>query len=251
MAASKWGARYRPADGGAWKRVIQFRNVGTAKKPAWKAWRREFPSEAVAEFVLDRILAKTDKNGKRLYVGHVFEIKQAPEPVKEEPLYYTPKQWGSIGAAPGYDGVPVHLAGGYMIPHYGAIGNVKGPVTRASEQALVKAFEKHHRFGNGWPGGLGYHVAVAQSGRAYMSVRGMNHWRGAHTGNAKHKAGDPNSHLGIVLLVGDNEMPSKAAIAKVERLRKHFGASTKVRYHKEFDWTSCPGVVIPRVIKTR
>lgn len=248
---NKWGIRYRSINGGKWKRGVQFRNIGTAKKPKWKAWRSTFPKEAVAELVLERILAQTDKNGKRKYVGHTFEIKPKPVPAPAAPLFYKPEEWGSIGAARGYSGTPVNFTGGYMIPHYGAIGKVKGPTTRASEEALLRAFEKHHRFGNGWPGGLGYHVAVAQSGRAYLSVRGLNRWRGAHTGNAKHKPGDPNSNFGIVLLVGDNEVPSAAALAKVEALRKHFRVSGKVRYHNEFDWTSCPGPIIPKYIKSK
>jgi hypothetical protein len=166
-----------------------------------------------------------------------------------EPLYYTPSQWGSIGAASGYVGTKVDLSGGYMIPHYGAIASATGPKTKATEISMVKAFEHHHRYGNGWSGGLGYHYAVAQSGRAYQSVRGKNSWRGAHTGNAKGLAGDPNSNLGIVLLVGNNEVPSPAAIAKVKALVANHRTGATVRYHKEFDWTSCPGTQIPKYIK--
>jgi hypothetical protein len=156
-----------------------------------------------------------------------------------------PHEWGSIGAAAGYVGTPAHFEGVYMIPHYGAIGPVKGPTTPAGEVAMLKAWERHHRYGNGWAGGLGYHFVVCQSGRIYASVRGRNNWRGAHTGNAKGLPGDPNTHLGVNLMVGDKELASDAALASLRFLERKFKTRGR-RAHNEFDYTSCPGTVLPK-----
>lgn len=237
---SRWAIELTNKKTGKRVRGVQFRRL-PGRRVRWTFWRNSFPSKAAARARMKQYIDARDAAGKPIWSGRVYEINPK--------LWYTPEEWGSAGTAPGYEGTPISLKGKYTIPHYGAIGDVKGPRTKKAEVAMVQAFEHHHLHVNGWPGGLGYHVVVAQSGNAYLSVRGEQLWRGAHTGNEKNLPGDPNSNLGICLLVGNNEVPSPAALAKVKAIRKHFKVGRKVRYHKEFDYTSCPGVVIPQYIK--
>lgn len=240
MSTSKtyWGVRVKDANGGKWRRVSQFRKSGGR----WVFWRKRWEHRSTAEKILKKALLKK----KNLY-GHVFEIKQPVVEKLQKTSIIAPEGWGSVGTQVGYKGVSAAFEGNPLIPHYGAIGKVKGPTTREAEEALLRAFEHHHLVNNGWPGGLGYHYAVAKSGRIYQSARGLNGWRGAHTGNEKGLKGDPNTWLGIVLLVGDNEEPTPEMLRAIRLLQdKH---KTKgVRYHYEFDYTSCPGVVIPKFV---
>lgn len=129
----------------------------------------------------------------------------------------------------------------YVVVHYPAMTSPLKSL-RAAISAW-RGFYNYHTGGHGWAD-IGYHFGICPDGTV-LSGRPAQR-RGAHSGNAKGIAGDPNSHPGICFLVANNQPLTPQQIVAYGQLVKHLGMNpANFREHNEFDWTSCPGVHIP------
>lgn len=134
---------------------------------------------------------------------------------------------GSTNITPGDGGVAVHYVGAGRL------------ATIAHERcaARVRAIESDHVNGNGWAR-IAYNFLACHHGYVFEG-RGLGHRSAAQGTNA----GNQN-YYAVCALVGAGDVPGdplKTAIRDaIDHCRRH-GAGPRIRGHRDFHATSCPG----------
>lgn len=136
----------------------------------------------------------------------------------------------SRNITPGQGGVAVH---------YG------GPPVRIKDHAgclrTWRAWQAFHMDSHGWAD-IAYTMGVCDHGYV-LAGRGA----GVRTAAQGTNAGN-DDYYAVVWLGGDTETPSPEALQALEwavrELRSHGGAGDRVRPHKAFHTTSCPGLTL-------
>lgn len=131
--------------------------------------------------------------------------------------------------------------------HYPASGNrTHAGESKAKTAQWLEGWRKLHVNGHGWAD-IGYNYAVDQAGRVWF-LTGND--RGAHAGT---NAGNSTS-VGVLFIVGNNEKPTEKAINAFRELRAHLLKSlpnaTRVRGHKDWKSTACPGPHLYALVKS-
>lgn len=136
---------------------------------------------------------------------------------------------------PGQGGVAIHYGGPalHLRDHAGCV-------------RTWRAWQTFHMDGHGWAD-IAYTMGVCDHGYA-LAGRGA----GVRTAAQGTNAGN-DDYYAVVWLGGGAEVPSLAALDALEwcvaELRTHAGAGDKVRPHKSFHSTDCPGVTLTRKAK--
>lgn len=131
---------------------------------------------------------------------------------------------------PGQGGVALHYGGPalHLRDHGGCV-------------RTWRAWQRFHMDGHGWAD-IAYTMGVCDHGYAFAG-RGA----GVRTAAQGTNAGN-DDYYAVVWLGGAGEVPSLAALEALEwcvgELRAHAGAGNKVKPHKAFHTTSCPGVTL-------
>lgn len=127
--------------------------------------------------------------------------------------------------------------------HYPGDGNVQRRGTSANtSRQLLRAYRNWHVTGRGW-GDIGYNYAVDQNG---------NIWSAAGRKKAAHCASKANPYanayyVGILLIIGNNEIPTNEMISALNWLIRQVNGwygINEVKGHKQIYGasTACPGI---------
>ena len=132
--------------------------------------------------------------------------------------------------------------------HYPASGNTKlNELSKGQVASRLRGWRSYHVSTLGWAD-IGYNFAVDGSGRTW-ELRGAGR-QGVHAGNVN------PIRIGILLIVGDNEEPTKEAIDAVNELwawlqKNHFaniGRSVLGHGQEAGNSTQCPGPKVRALI---
>lgn len=133
---------------------------------------------------------------------------------------------------------------GGVAVHYVGAGTLTG-VSHSRCDNRVRAIERWHVEGNGWAA-IAYNWLVCEHGYVFQG-RGLHH-RSAAQGTA-----DGNQrYYAVCALIGSRDTPGDALKAAIRDVIDHcqaHGAGPRVRGHRDFRQTSCPGDPLYRWIR--
>lgn len=136
-----------------------------------------------------------------------------------------------------------------VVIHYPGDGNaIREGTTKETTEALFRAYRNYHVNGRKWPD-IGYNFGVDQAGRIW-SLAGRK--KAAHTASAKNPYAN-YYYVGILLVIGNNETPTKELISSVnwliQRVNGWYGIN-EVLGHKQVygSSTACPGTKVTELI---
>lgn len=134
---------------------------------------------------------------------------------------------GPTNITPGNGGVAVHYVGAGRL----------ATISHGRCAARVRAIESDHVNGNGWAA-IAYNFLACHHGYVFEG-RGLGH-RSAAQGTT----GGNQNYYAVCALIGAGDTPSntlKTAIRDaIDYCRRH-GAGSRIRGHRDFTSTSCPG----------
>lgn len=134
--------------------------------------------------------------------------------------------------------------------HYPGDGNVaRAGTTEAFSESLFRAYRNYHVNGRKWPD-IGYNFGIDQAGRIW-SLAGRK--KAAHTASSRNPYANYH-YVGILLLIGNNETPTKELIASANwlltRIDSWYGINEVLGHRDVFgSATACPGTKVTALIK--
>ena len=134
---------------------------------------------------------------------------------------------GPTNITPKKGGVVVHYVGG---------GTLTG-VAHNRCAARVRQIESHHVKGNGWAA-IAYNFLACEHGYVFEG-RGLGH-RSAAQGTA----GGNQNYYAVCAIIGDHDQPHgplKSALRDAIDYLRHHSAGKRLKGHRDFKSTSCPG----------
>lgn len=162
--------------------------------------------------------------------------------------YYSRSSWTNVAKG------GTRLAGSgrtmkYIYIHYpGQPGNIGRAHTSVTKRRL-KGYLRQHKNINKWAD-IAYNVAVDQDGNVW-ELRGIDRQTGANGGTTSNRHGQS-----ILVLVGNNEEPTKECIAGIKdaisRIQKVHPEATTLRGHQDSPdaSTECPGPHLMKLVKS-
>lgn len=222
--------------------------IGTGTVAAIKKWQKANGLEA--DGIVGPGTAKAMGLGKK---GDGAPVVVAPKP---DPIVVTPAEpgkfipradWlGIAKAAPVLAENPERVQTEIYI-HYPGQGAAIGAASEASTTNRLKGYYRTHVAGEYTD--IAYNLAVDQSGNVW-ELRGVDRQSGANGGTTSNRRGQS-----ILVLIGNNEAPSSAALAGIEdaikRVRAVHPTATKVLGHQQSPdaKTECPGASLMALIR--
>ena len=222
--------------------------IGTGTVAAIKKWQKANGLEA--DGIVGPGTAKAMGLGKK---GDGAPVVVAPKP---DPVVVTPAEPGRF--IPRGEWLGVSKAGPVLADnpdrvqteiyiHYPGQAATIGAASEASTKARLSGYYRSHVSGEYTD--IAYNLAVDQSGNVW-ELRGVDRQSGANGGTVSNRRGQS-----ILVLVGNDEAPSSAALAGIEdaikRVRAVHPGASKVLGHQESPdaSTACPGATLMALIR--
>lgn len=130
-----------------------------------------------------------------------------------------------------------------LVIHYSA--SPDRATNEAGVRQIIRGFRDYHVKSNGWVD-IGYNAVLAQTRRGWVRPR-IFEARGVGRVPAAQQGANTGSFA--LCVIADDRTLIKSSTKRAIKQFMRDGGFTELRYHGEFNDTSCPGAQLERVVK--